>query len=144
MPRNHMDYRAALILEDALATWLWSPCVGVNASKKSSFLGVGEKRILFFSLHIDAVPWRYSWLLALKLVCSSFHWAEERTCIRSLSLRDNPLGQSGLRSILRLLCGKEATLCQALSRLLSTALQKSNKTAKTQEKGNHREANKNR
>ncbi|CAK9049921.1 Tonsoku-like protein (Inhibitor of kappa B-related protein) (I-kappa-B-related protein) (IkappaBR) (NF-kappa-B inhibitor-like protein 2) (Nuclear factor of kappa light polypeptide gene enhancer in B-cells inhibitor-like 2) [Durusdinium trenchii] len=50
---NHMDYRAALILEDAL----------------------------------------------------------ERTCIRTLSLKDNPLGQTGLRSILRLLCGKESGLC---------------------------------
>lgn len=50
---NHMDYRAALILEDAL----------------------------------------------------------ERTCIRSLRLIDNPLGQTGLRSILRLLCGKESGLC---------------------------------
>ena len=50
---NHMDFRSALILEDAL----------------------------------------------------------ERTCIRSLSVVDNPLGQMGLRSILRLLCGKESGLC---------------------------------
>jgi len=49
---NHMDYRAALILEDAL----------------------------------------------------------DRTCIRKLKLIDNPLGPTGLRSILRLLCAKESQL----------------------------------
>ena len=32
---------------------------------------------------------------------------KDRTCIRKLKLIDNPLGPTGLRSILRLLCAKE-------------------------------------